>query len=93
MEQKHLERLFVDFDLIDVLNVLDQEPVDGEDWNLLSRPSIDILASQAEFDPALGGEVDCLTNVESCRKACVIRSRQCQNEFSRLLKRFVYFYL
>jgi hypothetical protein len=71
--------------------VFHDQPVNRENWDLLSCAPVDLLAPEAIVKPAFRHKVNCLANVDTCRKASVIGTREGQDKLTRHLKGFIHF--
>ena len=49
--------------MLQVANILGHEPLDGENWDLLSSSTIQLLAFGPVVEPGPRGEIDRLTDV------------------------------
>ena len=70
-------------------NILSDEPFYGENWNFLSRPSIELLALGSVVEPSLCREVDRLSDVQARGEAGMIRPWHGQDVLAWLLQSFV----
>ena len=89
MEQQLLFGLQVQLNAAQVLDVFDEQPIHRENWNLLLGFAVDVLTFLSVLKPALCREVHRLSNVDARRKACMVRSRERQDELSGFLQGFV----
>jgi hypothetical protein len=67
-------------------NVLNDQPIHREHWNLFPALSINVLAFKPIGDPALANKVDSLSNIKACTESSMVRTRECEYKFSRLLE-------
>ena len=74
---------------VQISDVLHDEPLHWEDWDLLSGASVDFLALLPVLEPCLCGKVDGFTNVEASRESGMIGTRQSQDVLSWVLERLV----
>ena len=86
-------RVLTELQAVNDPNVFQDDPVNREDWHLFSAISIDLQALVPILYPALVDEVDSLSYVQACRKACVVRAGKGDHELTGPLKSFVHFYL
>jgi hypothetical protein len=86
-------RFQVQVDIAHALDVLNQEPVYGEDWNFLSGFPVDVLTLEAIIYPGFTHKIDCFSYVKASREACMIGSWEGQDELTWHLKGFVDFNL
>ena len=86
-------RVLTELQAVNDSNVFQDDPVNREDWHLFSAISIDLQALVPILYPALVDEVDSLSYVQACRKACVVRAGKGDHELTGPLKSFVHFYL
>ena len=76
--------------MIQVANVFGDEPLDGENWDLLSSSTIQLLAFGPIVEPGPRGEIDRLTNVQAGGEACMVGARHREDVFARLLQCLVH---
>ena len=76
-----------------VHQVLDDKPVDREDWDLFPRLPIDLLTLEAEVEPGPGDEVHRLTDVDAGRETRMVGPREGQNVFTWHLEGLVHLHL
>ena len=67
--------LDVQIDCLDILDVLNEEPLDGKHRNSVARFRIDFTALETEIEPGVLCKVDSLTDIESHREPSVVGAR------------------
>jgi hypothetical protein len=82
----------VELDLVDVLYVLDVEPIYWEHGKLFLRAAVDVETFDAEREPAACRQIYCFSDVKTRGETRVVCSRQCEDELARLLQCFVNFH-
>lgn len=60
---QRLQASLVKLDLIQVDDVLDDDPLEGENWDFLASQSVDVLGLYAIGQPGLRSEINSLTDI------------------------------